>query len=188
MENLLIHQEIKNGILRYEYQYYLKEEQRVYHGFYKSYYPNNTLAEVKNYKDNKLEGLYQGYYANRNLKEEVNCTDNQYNGLYKKYYETGEKLCEINYLNGFQNGLTQYFYKNNQLQSSVNHIINANEFGEIVSVYNGEKLEYYEDGTIKSKAMFSLGVLNGDYIQYDNNGKIIIHYIYKDGEVEQVIA
>ena len=36
--------------------------------------------------------------------------------------------------------------------------------------------------------MFSLGVLNGDYLQYDNDGKIIIHHIYKNGEVEQVIA
>jgi antitoxin component YwqK of YwqJK toxin-antitoxin module len=103
MEALNIHQEIQNGILLYEYQYYLQDDIKIKHGFYKIYYSNGRLKETKEYKNNKCDGL--------NV----------------KYYETGQKLYEIEYVEDIENGLTKYYYPNGNLQMFVNRVNGAYE-------------------------------------------------------------
>lgn len=94
------YQEIQDGILLHEYEYYLQSGVKIKHGLFISYYlnGNKNIKETREYKHNKCDGLNT------------------------KYYESGEKLCEIEFKEDVENGLTQYYYQNGKLQMSVNRV------------------------------------------------------------------
>ena len=90
-------------------------------GLVKSYYPNDTLKSVINYKKNIREGQAKFYFPNGNLKQELIYVNGKVDGLVKNYYESG-KLKELFTIeDGKREGPTSLFKKDGTYLKDVNY-------------------------------------------------------------------
>lgn len=138
-------------------------------GIYKTYYENGkiqqegnlTLNYIKgdNFKNDLLVGVWKFYYDNGQLES---------TGLYSinKWTNTSHKDKEW-----------KYFYKNGILKEKGNY--KAEEISNDFKV--GKWQEFYENGKLKTINNYLNNKLEGDYIEYDENGRVIKKEKYWDG-------
>ena len=70
------------GELIEEYEIYRDETSNkpVKHGYYKSYYKDESYKEVGQYEDDKIEGKWVGYYESGKVEREENYKDGNKDG------------------------------------------------------------------------------------------------------------
>ncbi len=88
-------------------------------GFWKFYYPDETLKKEGNFVDKKLDGFWKLYYESGNLKEEGNYHACVKTGHWNFYYDQSGSAIESSgsFLNGRKDGMWNYFDTNGELIS-----------------------------------------------------------------------
>lgn len=206
-----------------------KKLTNVYNGIKERYKANGKLESREKYNYGKKEGTWETYHANGNLGETKTFQNNLQTGQSIAYDEDGSKIYDCSYQiikpdsiaiavkigtemrwqrsilvfetiykNGKENGLRKSYFPSGKIASSQNFIDD---------LLQGESIEYYESGAIKSKGSYnSFVAANKDKkfnqtawslqfteagklkskIYFDSLGNPAINYSYNNGKLSQL--
>ncbi|MES2516393.1 MAG: hypothetical protein V4580_19720 [Bacteroidota bacterium] len=125
----------------------------------------------------KLKNWYADYMKPYN---EVSLKENTSGNKAYKIYQYNE-IIAIGSVNAREerSGYWNFLYAKTAILKSEG---NFDDKGE----KTGQWKFYYEDGVLKEKCSFKNNKLDGEYIKFHNNGKMIEHLFYKDGKYDGV--
>lgn len=172
-------------------------------------YISNGIYEIREYHESngKLKEIYKVYHNGYN-----SGTHNWF-GLYKCYHENGKIKIEGNLNNkGLHIGIWKYYHENGNIEStglwSINRYINYKDKewkwfypngnlrmkGSFKNSQNyddefkiGKWQEFYENGKSKSIYSYINDQLEGEYTNYEEDGKIITKEKYFDGKKIKIL-
>lgn len=100
-------------------------------GEQKSWYPNDTLFSVRNYRGGVKVGKHEGFWMNGHKKFEYYFNENgEHHGALNEWFENGEPYRVFNYVKGKEQGSQKMFKPNGELRS--NYVVKNNDrFGLI---------------------------------------------------------
>ncbi|NLK49186.1 MAG: hypothetical protein GX294_00900 [Candidatus Cloacimonetes bacterium] len=87
--------------------------------------------------------------------------------------EQGQLTHVFHHINGIRNGLEQFYFSNGKLNKQKHWVADRLE---------GETITYFENGETYIIANYNNGLLNGNYIVKNINGKIMQRYTYDNGK------
>lgn len=163
----------------------------------KKYFEGGELQLEGDFIDGKPEGLHVIYFQSGGIHMTTNYVSGVGEGEEVKYYESGEKFHVANCKNGKYEGKFTAYYKNGNIQSTIS-LVKGSRLGETIDYYESgsiravrdfsshdvqEATAFYENGVIQSKATLINNELDGVFEGYDENGKLAIRQIYKQGEL-----
>jgi len=151
----------ENGQLRNESQF-LNDK---YDGNFILYYENGQISLKKRYKNGVLEGESISYYENGQLKEKSNYINGIKWGMYESYFVDGNIKIKYNIVDTLRvtsSGSVDYSY--------------------ISSLYDGKKVEYFENGSPKEITNHKDGKKIGRHQMWYDDGTQIMDIYYKDDE------
>ena len=168
-------------------------------GLIKEYHDNGQLKSEITYKDGKKNGPYTWYWDNGNISDQGAYKDGKLDGPIKVYYYTGELQIEGVLKYRQKVGIVRGYYKNGQLKSEGTYR-NDERNGPLKSYFENGKLRsdelfkndvqvgpfqyYHENGQLRLKGTRKNdGVKDGVVKQYDDSGKLIGEYNWKDDEL-----
>jgi antitoxin component YwqK of YwqJK toxin-antitoxin module len=93
-------------------------------GFWKKFYQNGALLELREYKKDKKKGLYKGYYLNGSKAFELVFKNGEYHGTNREWSEKGRLIREANYIKGYEKGSQKVWSSDGKIKS--NYIIKDN--------------------------------------------------------------
>ena len=172
---------------------------RVGDGLIKEYHDNGQLKSEITYKDGKKNGPYTWYWDNGNISDQGAYKDGKLDGPIKIYYYTGELQIEGVLKDRQKVGIVRGYYKNGQLKSEGTYR-NDERNGPLKSYFENGKLRsdelfkndvqvgpfqyYHENGQLRLKGTRKNdGVKDGVVKEYDDSGKLIGEYTWKDNEL-----
>ena len=172
---------------------------RVGDGLIKEYHDNGQLKSEITYKDGKKNGPYTWYWDNGNISDQGAYKDGKLDGPIKVYYYTGELQIEGVLKDRQKVGIVRGYYKNGQLKSEGTYR-NDERNGPLKSYFENGKLRsdelfkndvqvgpfqyYHENGQLRLKGTRKNdGVKDGVVKEYDDSGKLIGEYNWKDDEL-----
>jgi len=151
-----------------------------------SYHPNGQLAITATYYKDIPEGIRREYdttgkvikgyvFQNGIIRFEGITDDNGLRqGLWKEFYETGELRSEGHYRNSTLTGNWNFYFQDKRVEITGSY----NNKGEKI----GEWIWYYSDGQPMIIENWEAGLLQGDYVEYDETGKELAKGMYEYGE------
>jgi antitoxin component YwqK of YwqJK toxin-antitoxin module len=159
------------------------------------YYPEGTIHEIINYKNNKRHGsgrefdkqgvvitLYEFFNDYITDKQNINRISNGIKtGIWKEFYEDGKLKTEKEFKNDNLSGYAKEFDKSGKVTLNLLY-----REGKLVdrpkqdSLDIDEKIDYDETGKVKKRGYFRKGIPVGIHREYDINGKVVNAYIYNE--------
>lgn len=85
-------------------------------GEYITWYSNNYMKQLCNYKDGDLEGEFKKWYQDRQIKQVCNYTKDKLNGIYTEWYWNGQERITCIYTHGILHGMYTEWYWNGNLK------------------------------------------------------------------------
>lgn len=192
-----------------------------------TFYPKGYQPVKVTYVDDKPDGYVKTTYANGNTAAVVNFTNGDKHGEAKYYYDNGELEKEMYYQNGQLHDTYKSYFNNGKLHQEltyyegipITHIQTLDAKGKVVGgstlsdgygslqtfaideltlrltnvltvnfedgVLNGEYLEYDDEGDLKVKGQYSKGVKVGKWDTYNNKGKVYMSVDKGDGKADE---
>ena len=202
----------------YRSEYVLAEfKDGMYHGDYQ-HFKNNKLKESAQYKEGRRHGATKTYFLDgETVENESYFKEGKPDGIFKTYNHEGKLISEKGYKNGLEHGVDKAYdaetgkvrreatYVEGKLDSKQTQTIGSGNGSYTVSSNNnngqkdGEYIEKFEDGKIKTKGAYKAGKKNGRWETYKKDGlpeKVVTYrddlrhgeYItyYTDGTVNEV--
>jgi len=184
----------RNGVTAYEVTF--KDDKPV--GEYKRYHSNGKLkaylvyddkgewADAKLYDDDgKLigEGKYFGklkdglwIYYDKGIKvAEENYKMGKKNGVSHSYFPNGQISEEKNWTDDVENGIWRQYYENGKkrLETKIDN-----------GVRNSVYYVYYQNGRLQIRGQYKDDLMDGKWVYYDADGKVIKEIVYHNGKAE----
>lgn len=194
----------KEPVLMAEGKYINQEKDSVW----LSYDPSGQLKSQDTYKNDVRQGRALVYHENGEISEETTYVDGERHGEWKRYYPDGQLMAKGTFEHGERVGEYLKNYPNGKTWVKGEYIdgfkestwIYGNEDGSIgqMVVYrrgeetkqvkmNGTFTEYYEPERPRLVENYENGKLNGEYIEYHDNGEWVQEEVDKrpeGGEIE----
>lgn len=182
-----------------------KDAQGRKQGPWEKAYPKSRALEYKGqFKDDKPVGTFYYYYPSNKLKSVVVHDPVTNRSTAIVYHENGTVFAQGIYRNQLKDSVWNYYgpsgrqslqetYKDNKLHglTTVFYVPEMAEDKRLMKakttmyengIKNGEVIEYFDDGIVKSKGKYLNGVLDGLFtINHPNGNKMILER-YKKGE------
>lgn len=146
----------------------------IWHGPYRSYYPNGQVMIEENYVMGKIEGPSTHYDENGNMMREESYRNGLLDGSQTFFCKNGNIKIKFNYQTGKFHGRAERY-------SQCTGILETESFYKN-GLLDGEKTVYFLDGKIKEKSTYKNGKPDGSSISYFSNGKIDIKKSFKNGK------
>lgn len=155
-----------------------------YTGNFFETYPNGSTKQEGEFKDGVPVGKLIRYHENKQIQSEEifvvkvskkGKTRSYLDGVSKEYYENGKPKSIQTYKMGDKDGLHEFFNDNGFKYSSINYRFDKK---------HGSFVEYYDDGKegkLKNKGSYNMGEADGEFLQYNENGKLYRKALYKNG-------
>tara|TARA_B100000963_G_scaffold361712_1_gene398867 strand:+ start:7785 stop:8390 length:606 start_codon:yes stop_codon:yes gene_type:complete len=126
-------------------------------------------------KEGKIDGLYVEYYSSGSIKSLSNFKNGILDGKYSKFYENDLLMEEFHYKNGLMEGERILNWGNGNLKEKNffkrGAMTRASEF-------------YFSNGNPRKIISFDVnGRRDGEWIDYDSDGKLKLKVVYKSGIV-----
>ena len=148
-------------------------------GFVKKYIDDRELLSFS-VKEGKIDGQYIEYYSNGSIKSLSNFKNGILDGKYSKFYENNLLMEEFEYKNGLMEGERILNWGNGNLKEK-----NFFKRGAIIGVSEF----YFSNGNPRKIISFDAnGRRDGEWIDYNSDGKIKLKVVYKSGVVIDSIA
>jgi uncharacterized protein len=163
-------------------------------GYFSSYYRAGQKKSEGWYVDDEAQGTWIFYYGNSNISSKGEYLNDKLNGVTYYYWPDGRKKNDDIYEDGLFTGITQY--------DTAGKVINVADLGdgnktitlkningkkEIELTYRnyylqGERKEYYFDGSIKSLSYYKNGLEDSIYKIYYHGGILATEGRYSMGK------
>ena len=144
----------------------------------------NGLVKKKQYdkeilsfsvKEGKIDGLYIEYYLSGSIKSQSNFKNGILDGKYSKFYDNDLLMEEFHYKNGLMEGERILNWRNGNLKEK-------NYFKR--GAMTGASEFYFSNGNRRKIISFDVnGRRDGEWIDYNSDGKLKLKVIYKSGKV-----
>ena len=126
-------------------------------------------------KEGKIDGLYVEYYSSGSIKSLSNFKNGILDGKYSKFYQNDLLMEEFHYKNGLMQGERILNWRNGNLKEKNffkrGAMTRASEF-------------YFSNGNPRKIISFDVnGRRDGEWIDYDSDGKLKLKVVYKSGIV-----
>lgn len=173
-------------------------------GTWSKTFPNSRIYQYKGqFKDNKPVGTFTYYYITNTVKAVIKHGANAARseaifyhengklmsyGIYRNlkkdstwlnFTEIGKLLSTENYSNDLLNGKKTTYFTNNNPDDKRQRILSVANY--TMGQFNGEYLEYYENGAISEKGTYAMGKKIGFWERNTLSGKLLIRERYKNG-------
>ena len=126
-------------------------------------------------KEGKIDGLYVEYYSSGSIKSLSNFKNGILDGKYSKFYENDLLMEEFHYKNGLMEGERILNWRNGNLKEK-------NFFKR--GAMTGASEFYFSNGNPRKIIYFDVnGRRDGEWIDYDSDGKLKLKVVYKSGIV-----
>ncbi len=135
------------------------------------------------------------YYSNGKIEEMYHIRNGKLSGSYRAYYKNGTLRGEGRYINGHAVGIWNYYYPSGNIMT----IEKYNKKGKTVSfdawdengiqvVRDGTGIfvQYYPNGTIKSRAGYKDCMFDGANEAWYPNGNKEYEFYYKNGKPDSI--
>jgi len=167
-------------------------------GWWVKKYPNNQLAYVAYFRDNKLVGEYKRWYPSGVLMAHIIYNNDGSIGYAKFYWDNGKIMAKGKYINqNLKDSVWEYYgtdgylmmketFKNGILDGiSISYYRNAKRTPVKIAEFKNGKLngvykEFFEDSIVKLEIYYKDGLRNGPIYVYHPNGSIYISGYYKN--------
>lgn len=168
-------------------------------GTWKYFFLNGEVEQIGEYVNDLPEGTWRWFYANNQTRLEEEYIDGFEEGPSVEYSETGTIIAEGKYIEGFKEGEWIYFVGNTKETGKYYEGEKQGKWRMIYidtkkTVYEGEYLNgvengmfayYYENGVISKRGRFSLGIKDGLWEFFNEDGSQFLSIKYEKGkEVE----
>lgn len=139
------------------------------------------------------EGGWEYYHENGVIKSKGNYEKGRLSGKWSEYSTLGQLILESYYEKSRPIQKWKYWYSNGQLMKVIQHtdsnelLLEAYDKQGNVKIINGNGIFYEPHPSDTSKsilATYKNGILNGQYIQYFDNGKIEEKGQFKNGKTD----
>ena len=148
-------------------------------GFVKKYTDDRELLSFS-VKDGKIDGQYIEYYSSGSIKKKTNFKNGILDGKYSKFYKNNLLMEEFEYKNGLMEGERILNWGNGNLKEK-----NFFKRGAMIGVSEF----YFSNGNPRKIISFDAnGRRDGEWIDYNSDGKIKLKVVYKSGIVIDSIA
>jgi uncharacterized protein len=110
-------------------------------------------------------------------------------GTARIFYPDGKIKQTIPYVNGKKDGLSREYDREGKiitlLEYSNDYLISREKinFTDASGIKQGEWLDFYPDGKIKTERNYRDDLLHGYYKEYDDKGKLLVTLLYDSGKV-----
>lgn len=153
-----------------------------------SYHSNGQVSIIATYFNDKAEGIRREFDQDGNLVrgyvfsegvllcEGITDMNGMRQGKWKEYYATGELKSEGTYKNSNRTGKWKFFFPDKSV--------------EVVGSYDakgrqqGEWQWFYANGQLMRTCSYDAGVLDGEYIEYDEEGTEVTKGVFEEGTEE----
>jgi len=137
--------------------YYIKYRKDPLYGLYR--------YSTELYAGDRKEGVERIYYPDGKIKLTIPFTEGKKEGLSREYDSEGKIITLMEYNNDFLIS-----------RERINHT-DAN------GLRQGEWLEFYPDGSVKTEKNYRNDLLHGYYKEYDEKGRLLVTLLYDNGKV-----
>jgi len=175
-------------------------------GAWEKTYPKSKAFEYKGqFKDDKPVGTFTYYYPSTKVKAVVKHDEKTGRSTAVMYHETGVLFAQGIYRNQLKDSIWVYYGPSGRLSKKETYVkdklngqciiyyvsedpedkrqLPAKVSNYVSGVVEGEVIEYFESGTVKSKATYVKGVREGIYtINHPSGTKMIVER-YKNGKL-----
>lgn len=167
-------------------------------------YPNSKVAQYKGqFKDDKPIGTFTYYFPTNTVKAIIVHNEKtgrsvakmfhengtiEATGIYKNqlkdsvwdyYGPSGRQSIKETYVNGLLNGIQTIYYVPEDPTSKLRNIAKTTPY--LNGKLNGDVVEYFQNGVVKSKATYVNGVKTGSAVVNHPNGGPMMKERYKNG-------
>ena len=141
------------------------------------YYENGRIASEGLFKNGLPQGIWKSYYEDGTLKSIGNKKAGLSDSIWVFFDEEGRKRKVYDYANDKKNGCATFIDTNG-------HVIK--EMFYLNDISQGERLEYYPDGSLKSVVEMVDGKEVGLLLEYNEKGIVITEAIYDNGYLKDL--
>ena len=121
------------------------------------------------------------YFENGKIKNAVDFTDNKFNGKIIEYYENGLKKFEGTTRNGAFIGIKKSYDEKGNI-SQLDSLFGECEANNCCC--DGVVSRFFPNGKLKEKFTYKLGMINGNYVKYFENGRIAEECIFINDKID----
>ena len=143
------------------------------HGEFKTYYENDQLSDLENYKEGKLHGECKSWYENGQLKHQVYYKEGKLHGECKSWWDNGQSKDQTYYKEGKLHGESKLRYSNGNIVYQCNY-----KEGKL----HGESKHWHENGQLHIQRNYKEGKQHGECKEYYENGQLSFQTNYKEGK------
>jgi antitoxin component YwqK of YwqJK toxin-antitoxin module len=168
---------LKIGVWNYYHENGKIEQQGKYvkgenpHGDWTWYYPNGEVWREESFWKGKEEGMATEYSDTNTVISKGEYIDGKKDGVW--FYELGDHREEGRYIEGLKDGEWIYYYPNKKINFKGSYI-NGDP--------DGKHFYYYLNGKIKREEYYELGLQEGTWRTYDEEGNLILTSEWEGGK------
>lgn len=171
-----------------------KDDKRV--GTWKYYFENGEVEQIGDFANDKPQGTWRWYYENKQLRLEEEYENGFEEGVSTEYSDSGSVIAVGKYVEGFKDGKWMYTIAN--LKEEGNYLEGEKQGawkqtyldnkklafeGEYLNgVPNGNFKYYYASGAIKRRGYYQLGLRQGIWEFFEENGESRLTIKYENGK------
>ena len=153
-----------------------------------SYHPNGQPAIIASYYNGKAEGVRREFDQDGNvikgyvfangilLSEGITDMAGLRQGKWTEFYEGGEVKSEGNYKNSNRVGKWKFYFPNKTIEVSGSYDSKGRQ--------DGEWQWFYANGQLMREANYDAGTLEGEFVEYDENGEEVSKGNFVEGTEE----
>jgi len=137
--------------------YYIKYQKDLMYGPY--------ISSMELFAGDKKEGTARIFYPDGKIKQTIPYVNGKKDGLSREYDREGKIITLLEYSN-------DYLISREKIN-----------FTDASGIKQGEWLDFYPDGKIKTERNYRDDLLHGYYKEYDDKGKLLVTLLYDSGKV-----
>lgn len=167
-----------SGALREEYQYFIDNNEPVWHGAYRAFYEDGTVQTQGFFALGQRDSTWAFFDSTgRKTLEHTWKEGRRWSGPFILYWPNGEISEHGFYREGIWHGSYSSYFQSGQIEIRTQYVNNQ---------LHGTYIEFYETGVRKLVGGYRDGFKSGLWTHYDEAGTVTLRERYEDGQLREV--
>lgn len=145
-------------------------------GVEKSWYPGGGIAVEAPWVDGNQEGSVTYYYESGMVHSSIPFYNDKREGVHKTFHETGDPQGDESYRDDELNGPSKFWRIDGTPEMALNY-----RDGKL----DGVQVWFHANGKKSREATMLLGIPNGEWREWDEDGTLIVEEMYEMGDLKK---
>ncbi len=166
------------GALREQYQYFLQDDESIWHGAYSAFYEDGAVEVTGFYAHGQRDSTWAFFDATgRKTLQHTWNRGRRWSGPFILYWPNGQISEYGFYREGLWHGAYTSYFQSGQVEIRTQYLDDQ---------LHGTYIEFYETGTRKLVGSYDNGFKSGLWTHYDEAGIVTLRERYESGQLQQV--